>query len=370
MDKLEEHGIYVEKDNVDELIESVYYSPKTGYIGVNKLYEKLKPYGITQNKIRDFLRKQSLYQIHQSPPMGSFVPHYPLQEFQIDLIYLENKNLNNNAYGLTCIDAFTKKADIELLKKKDETNIIQAMKNILKRMGIPDMIYCDEGSEFTSNAFKKLCDENDIELILSLRHASICERFHRTFKALLYKYLEASKSKTITNVLPDLLHNYNTSYHRTIGMTPEEACKPENTNTVYENIFNASTTVFRPEIKVGDKVRVLLKEIGVQTKKYKPQYSETIYTVEKIMRPYYYVNNITKGYLRAYLMKVPDGTVNKDVDPSEYLKGTKEEHIKELSKITNQPKSDKQEETQPIESIAINRPRREIKKPDYYTIAK
>ena len=370
MDKLEQHGIYVEKDNEDELIESLYYSPKTGYIGVNKLYEKLKPYGITQNKIKACLRKQALYQISQSPPMGSFVAQYPLQEFQIDLIYLENKHLNDNSYGLTCIDAFTKKADIELIKKKDEPNIIQAMKKLLDRMGVPDMIYCDEGSEFTSHAFGKLCEDKKIKLILSLRHASICERFHRTFKALLYKYLQASKSKTITKVLPDLLYNYNNSYHRTIKMTPEEACEKENTDTVYENIYNASTTVVRPEIKVGDKVRVLLKEIGVQTKKYKPQYSETIHTVTEIKLPYYYVNNITKGYLRAYLMKVPDGTVNKDVDPSDYLKGTKEQHIKDVSKKQSEKVNENEKETEPFESIAINRPRRERKAPDYYTISK
>ena len=145
-----EHGIYIENNKIDELIGSLYYSPKTGYVGVNKLYEKLKPYGITQNQIKTFLRKQSLYQINQTPPMGSFVAQYPLQEFQIDLIYLKNKHLNENSFGLTCIDAFTKKADIELIKKKDENHIIEAMTKILKRMGKPNMIYCDEGSEFTS----------------------------------------------------------------------------------------------------------------------------------------------------------------------------------------------------------------------------
>ena len=361
-----EHGIYIENNKIDELIGSLYYSPKTGYVGVNKLYEKLKPYGITQNQIKTFLRKQSLYQINQTPPMGSFVAQYPLQEFQIDLIYLENKHLNENSFGLTCIDAFTKKADIELIKKKDENHIIEAMTKILKRMVKPKMIYCDEGSEFTSEKFKKLCDDNDIELILSLRHASICERFHRTFKGLLYKYLQASKSKTITKVLPEILYNYNNSYHRTIKMTPEEASKPENKDEVYFNISNASTLVYRPDIKVGDKVRILLKEKGITTKKYKPQYSETIHTVQEIKKPYYYVDNAKRGYLRAYLMKLPDGTVNKEVDPSEYLKGTREQHLKDIHK--NQTISEKVLE--PIETIAINRPRREIKKPDYYTVTK
>ena len=93
---------------------------------------------------------------------------------------------------------FTKKADIELMKKKDKTESVRAMSILLEKMGISETIYCDEGTEFTSNAFKELMKDNNIEISFTLRHAPFVERFNRTIKGMIYKYLEMTKSKTIT----------------------------------------------------------------------------------------------------------------------------------------------------------------------------
>ena len=55
--------------------------------------------------------------------------------------------------------------------------------------------------------------DNNIEIIFTLGHAPMVERFNRTLKELLNKYLQSTNSKTITNVLPKILNNYNSSYH-------------------------------------------------------------------------------------------------------------------------------------------------------------
>lgn len=315
-----------EKDDYEK-IGNIYYDPLQGYTGVEKLYHKLKNSGITRKQIQDFLKKQELYQVNQQPSsQGSFIPYYPLQEFQIDLIYLEDKHLNKASYGFCCIDVFSKKADIELMKKRDEETTIQAMKAILKRMGIPEMIYCDEGSEFNNKGFLALMKENDIEIVFTMRHAPVIERFNRTIKSMLSKYLQASNSKTITNVLPVLLENYNNSYHKTIKMAPNEV-NEENIDEVFESIYNASKIVPREEIKVGDKVRVLIKE-KAHDKKYKQRWSTDVHTITKISDHYYHVSGSSKRYLRAYLMKV-DKAETRKVTPM--LEGTNEGHLKALA---------------------------------------
>ena len=213
-----------EKKNKQETIRSAYYDASTGFTGVEKLYRLLKNKGVTRKEIKDFLAKQEIVQISKKNygKMNSFIPQHPLQEFQIDLIYLENKHLNKASYGLVAIDAFTKKATVELLKRKTAKEVVIAMKKVFETLGIPKMVYTDEGSEFTNNDFKKFLDEHKVELVLTLRHATIAERFNRTFKELLYKYLQSTKTKTIINVLPKILNNYNNSYHKTIGMAPNE----------------------------------------------------------------------------------------------------------------------------------------------------
>ncbi len=90
------------------------------------------------------------------------------------------------------------------------------MSEILKRMGIPKFIYCDEGTEFNNEQFLNLMKENGIEVIFSLTHAQMVERLNRTIKELLYKFLQSTGTKTITNVLPKIIQNYNNSYHSTI----------------------------------------------------------------------------------------------------------------------------------------------------------
>ena len=123
--------------NKQELIRKTYYDPAKGFVGVSKLYNILKEKGITKEQIKQFLEKQEIYQTSKKKPVhqNSFIPRYPKQEFQIDLIYLEHKHLNQASYGLCCIDTFSKLAEIELMKSKTQQETAIAMKAILERIG-------------------------------------------------------------------------------------------------------------------------------------------------------------------------------------------------------------------------------------------
>ena len=233
------------------------------------------------------LNRQEIYQSTKLNigRMGSFIPQRPLHEFQIDLIYLENKHLNKmQKYGLVCVDCFTKVVDIELMKTKTATNTVVAMQKILTKMGTPEMIYCDEGSEFNNKQFKKLCDDHKIELILTIVHAPMVERVNRTIKQMLYRFLESTKSYTITEVLPNILGAYNTSYHNTIKMSPIDARDTKNHSTVLKNIV-----INRPILEVGDKVRVRVKPKAFD-KNYKSQFTKGVHTIQSKIGKFYVVS--------------------------------------------------------------------------------
>jgi len=321
----------------EEIIRKTFYDPETGFTGSQKLYERLKSEGITKKQIDKFLKKQEITQVFRKNygKLGSFVPPEPLYEFQIDLIHLDNKHLNKAAYGLVCIDTFTKKGDVELMKRKSAPQVVEAMEKILQRMGKPKFVYCDEGTEFTSSQFKKLMADNNIEIIYTLRHATIVERFNRTIKELLNKYLQATDTKTITNVLPKILKNYNNSYHKTIGMAPNEV-NDENKEQVHMNILKKANIKKYEPIKVGDKVRVQLKRKSFE-KGYKPKFSKQVYTIDAIEDRYYIINELLpRKYLRAFIQKV--GEIEKSISPAD-LEGTKEGHLKELAKRPIDPDS-------------------------------
>lgn len=345
----------------EEIIRKVYYDPLTGFSGINKTFQILKKQGhkISRKEIQKFIKKQQIAQTSKKNigKSGSFIPPHPLYEFQIDLIYLENTHLNKASYGLVCIDTFTKLGDVELMKRKSAPEVTKAMGEILKRMGVPKFIYCDEGSEFNNDEFKQLMKDNNIEIIFTLTHAPMVERLNRTLKELLYKYLQSTETKTITNVLPKIVQNYNNSYHSTIRMAPNEV-NESNQAQVYNNIVKRATIKIREPIHVGDKVRVQLKKKSF-TKGYKPKFSKEVYTIDAKEGKYYMINALNRKYLRAFLQKV--GEVEVGISPID-LEGTQEGFLKELATLPIDPESvvrkemlEKERELNPIASRTRNK---------------
>ena len=100
--------------SIESIIREAYYDPSQGFTGADKLYRNLQKKGykaISRKDVKDFLKKQEVVQTSQknTGKLGSFVPPYMKYEYQLDLIYLENKQLNKNSYGLVCIDTSSRK---------------------------------------------------------------------------------------------------------------------------------------------------------------------------------------------------------------------------------------------------------------------
>lgn len=58
------------------------------------------------------------------------------------------------------------------------------------------------------------------------------------------------------DLIPEILVKYNSSRHRTIGMTPNEASKKKNEKMLLETVYTYSRPVVKPRFKIGDYVRV------------------------------------------------------------------------------------------------------------------
>ena len=339
---------------LDSIISKAYYDPSSGFVGINKLYRKLKDKGVKQKHIADWLARQEVYQVNKknNRKQTSFIPRFPKQEFQIDLIYLENEQLNQASYGLCCIDAFTKQADIELMKTRTKIATVDAMMAIFDRMGIPTMIYCDEGSEFTNKAFQQLCKELGIRLVFTLRHAPIVERFNRTIKEMIERYLQSTNTKTITTVLKKMLNNYNNSYHSSIGMAPNEV-NEKTMHIAQINLVKHLNPIHAKPLKVGDKVRVQVKPKSF-VKGYKPKYSKEIYTITVKGRGYYETSKDDREYSRSNLQKVRSFEINPEKPD---LEGTAEGRLRNMK---NLPKREYLiPEPEPAEEVRARRSKRE-----------
>ena len=63
------------------------------------------------------------------------------------------------------------------------------------------------------------------------------ERFNRTIKERIFKYLSANNTRKYVDVLDLLVDLYNNTIHSSIKMTPVVASRKENENKVFRNLY-------------------------------------------------------------------------------------------------------------------------------------
>jgi len=317
----------------NKLLKDIYYDPLHGFNGVDALFRKVKKQGISRKEVAEFLKKQEIVQRtrKQFKSFNSFVATAPLQEMQIDLIYLENPHLNQAKYCLTAIDIFSKKATAIPLKRKTGAETADAFKEVLKQLGVPKLIYSDQGSEFKNKHFEKVLDDNEIKTEWEVNKAPFIERWNQNLKKRLYKYLNSHpKLKTWINVLPQIVKNYNNTIHNTTGVKPDDVNDAIQDWVLFQISKKAKFGRKYGKLEIGDKVRL---QLSYDFKKgYQPKWTKELHTVTKIEGQKVYVDDGDEYYVRSEVLPVK-GDV--EVNPKEAdLQGTREGHLKSLAKRT------------------------------------
>ena len=187
--------------------------------------------------------------------------------------------LNKGFRFLLCaIDIFSKYAWVVPLKDKKGVSIVDAFQKILDKSGRkPNKIWVDKGSEFYNNSFKKWLKDNDIEMysIHNEGKSVVAERFIRTLKTKIYKYMTSVSKNVYIDKLDDIVGKYNNTFHRTIKMKPIDV----KDNTYFDSKKEINDK--NPKFKVGDYVRIS-KCKNIFAKGYTPNWSEEVFIVSKI----------------------------------------------------------------------------------------
>ena len=81
-------------------------------------------------------------------------------------------------------------------------------------------IRVDKGSEFYNSSFKNWLKDNDIEMYSIHNEGKyvVAERFIRTLKTKIYKYMTSISKNVYIDKLDDIVNECNNTYYRTIKM--------------------------------------------------------------------------------------------------------------------------------------------------------
>jgi hypothetical protein len=279
-------------DTQIQLLQNLYNDASLGLTTGQKLYNHLKANGetgYTLTKINEFLKSLEVNQVLTKRRGNiSFVAEGPLEQFQIDLVYMPKSWFNNGfKYIFCCVDVFSKKADMIPLKDREQTTTTKAFEKILSSMGIPKTIYSDQGSEFKNASFQKLLDKHNIQIIFALGHASFVESFNKTMKNRMMKYMKLKNTDNWSKIVSPVLDAYNNSPHSTTKIAPNKVNK-ENEIQVLMNITKRAKKGTYPKLEVGDNVRVPV--IHKQKKGYKDSFSMEMHKIEDVNKGLYTVD--------------------------------------------------------------------------------
>ena len=98
----------------------------------------------------------------------------------------------------------------------------------------------------------------------------VVERFIRTLKGKIYKYMTSVSKNVYIYTLEDIVNKYNNKKHRTIKMKPIDV--KDNTYLAFGKKVNDND----PNFKVGDHVRIL-KYNNIFTECYTPNWSKEVF---------------------------------------------------------------------------------------------
>ena len=112
----------------------------------------------------------------------------------------------------------------------------------------------------------------------------VAERFLRTLKNKIYKYMTSISKNVYIDKLDDIVNKYNNTYHSTIKMKPVDV----KSSTYIDSSKEINDK--DPKFKIGDIVRIS-KYKNIFAKGYVPNWSEEVFVIKKVKNtvPWKYV---------------------------------------------------------------------------------
>ena len=304
----------------DRIIRQIYYDSDNGFGSIKSTYDDAKKIlnTITYNDVKDFLERQKSRQTKGYRGFNSYVANEPLEEIQCDIADFTASGALNNGfrYLFVAVDIFTKFSHGVAIKDKQPTESVRAMKEILKVIGVPEVLYHDNEGSWNSGDFVQLLNQHKIKQIITSTPPPFAERMVQTIKNMIHTRLgglEIDKQHWI-NLLPAILKKYNNTEHSTIRMSPNQAKQGNDNVEVWLNIINKATfaRTYAP-LKKGSEVKIYIKP-GSFKKGYESRWHPTVYKVIAITedKKQFLVNNNSKRLYSRHELLLIRGSETKD----------------------------------------------------------
>ncbi len=283
------------------ILRNIYYNAAGGFSGIQALKRAVSNAGhknISVGEIREWLATQDTYTLHK-PPKRTFKCSRVVvggldQQWQADLVDVRRHAKDNKGvkFLLCVIDILSKYAWVVPVKSTQGSAITQAFEHVLKTSRRkPLALQTDKGGEFLNQTFQTFLKRHNIHFFTSHNvetKASVVERFNRTLKTKLWRYMEYKNSDHFVHVLPTFVASYNSSYHRSIKMAPKQV-NAKNMDKVWYHLYGKDQLTPHlkegkaSHFKLGDTVRITIYQRNFR-RGFRPKWTDEVFTIAKIYK--------------------------------------------------------------------------------------
>ena len=224
----------ISEERKQKIISEMHDCPVGGHQGVSRTLERIKLYleweGMEQD-IRNYIKKcvtcqqMKLGKIRTEPLQVTDTQEFPWNKLALDIVGPLEVTSEKNKYILSCQDNLSKYLIAVPLESQTAEEIAEKLvKFIILVYGIPSIILTDQGTNFCSDIFKRLCTLLKIERVQTTAYHpqsnGALERAHATLINYLRCYVNSKQEWD--QLLPFACFSYNTSPHSITGYTPYE----------------------------------------------------------------------------------------------------------------------------------------------------
>lgn len=327
-------------NTLQKTLSELYYSSH-GYNSPARLLKAVKEAGhpkVSLKQVEEWISTQEVpsrfRQRRVKFPRSITIARSANYQWSMDLGMLPSlKRYNQNyVFFLLCISSFSRFIKgIKPLKDKKSKTVAKALREIIQENGVaPEVALTDQGSEFAGDV-NSVYDQYNIKHWTSLDttgpKASHAENGVKLFKNRLFRVLRKHRTYNWVHFIDFVKENINNEFCRTVGMTRNEADRPENQNKVYRYAFAhreiKRLATIKPNIykySIGTVCRVS-KGKGAFLKSYEGSYSEVLYKI---------VDRSIRGGVEVYtLANFLDGSILRGKFYSPELKPVSKVSIKQ-----------------------------------------
>ena len=286
-----------EDTSVNSKLSAIYYNPhQPGSLGgVEKFYSRVRRLhpSIDKKQVIDWLSGQDAYTLHK-PTKERFRRRPTIvsgvgDQMQADLMDTRSHADHNDGihFILTAIDCFSRKAWVKPTRSKSGDEVSAALDEIFSEHSF-NRLQTDKGKEFYNAKVSKILQKHGVEHFSTENEtikASIVERFNRTLRERLHRYMTGIPTNRYLDVLQDIVEGYNDTPHTATGFTPNEV-DADNQSLVFDRLYESPAVIpskrVNSPLRVDDLVRIT-KARGSFERGYTPNWTRELFRVTHVL---------------------------------------------------------------------------------------